>query len=92
MSVIPIILGLGIGVSLTVYLFKTFGDNDKMYRSKYSHIIGMPFHEAVAINKDIILVEYRCGLPPNLSSRYTPNRLNVRTNDDNIITEIISCG
>lgn len=92
MSFIPVILGIVIGLPLTVYLAKTFIDNNDQAKSKYSYLIGTSFDEATLKNKHIILVKYPYGLPPNLAWHYTTYRINVKTDDNNIITEIISCG
>lgn len=92
MAFVPIGLGILIGVPLVVYLGKTFIANNDQAKSKYAYLIGTSFDEAKLKNKHITLVNYPYGLPPNMAWQYLTYRINVKTDDNNIITEIISCG
>ncbi|AYV75435.1 MAG: hypothetical protein Terrestrivirus1_309 [Terrestrivirus sp.] len=92
MSFIPILLGIAFGVPLTIYLGKTFIDNNDKAQKKYNHLIGTSLDEARSSSRDITLVNYPCGLPPNMASAYTQSRINVKTDKNNVITEIVSCG
>jgi len=92
MSAIAILLGIVIGVPLTIYLGKTFIDNNDKAKKKYNYLIGTPFNQARSRSRDITLVNYPYGLPPNMAWKYTESRINVKTDENNIITEILSCG
>lgn len=93
MSFIPIILGVVIGVPLSIYLGKTFIDNNNRTAKAYKHLIGTSFYDAEYKHKNIEFIEHQHGYAPLYNHHlYIQSRIHVETDSNHIITKIISCG